>query len=389
MTLFPIPFSKHITILTLIISIGHFSLVFFDLNISSLLDFYLIGLLLFNFKLDKTDYRLYLFSILIILLILLRFFYSSASWDSTYFFISLKLLIFFVLFISIKPVMAFNKLTLIKNIKYLFILSCVLIFTDKIYAIFTQGLLNGLNFRPRLIGEINFDIVLIIEMWLLLRLYDTTYKKYLGYILFFIVIISLSRSGIIGYVLTLFFYNQLKNKSFNFISFLRNISFVFIGLSLILLIYYIRDPKLDFANIDRIQLLNALVNSYGDNAFLKLLIGNGLLVPLPSSICLPFSMYAKATTGDAGNCNPVILFSFFLRCTYEYGVIIMFLIPYFYYKLLSKTVNKLTAMSILIPVISISLAVGGFYNSIAILSILIAKYTAISFEDKLQRNINF
>jgi hypothetical protein len=172
------------------------------------------------------------------------------------------------------------------------------------------------------------------------------------------------------------------------IIFLKNLSLVFIGLSLVLLIYYIRDPKLDFANIDRIQLLNALVNSYGDNAFLKLLIGNGLLMPLPSSICLPFSMYAKATTGDAGNCNPVILFSFFLRCTYEYGIIIMFLIPYFYYKLLSKTVNKLKAISILMPVIAISLAVGGFYNSIAILSLLIAKYTATLFDEKSQINNN-
>jgi hypothetical protein len=50
----------------------------------------------------------------------------------------------------------------------------------------------------------------------------------------------------------------------------------------------------------------------------------------------------------------------------------MFLIPYFYY----KNISNIKALSIifLMPVLAASLAVGGFYNSMSILSLIFAKY---------------
>ena len=272
-----------------------------------------------------------------------------------------------------------NKAHLINLLQKCYLIACALVISDKVLA-FSGGIFNGIVFRPRLIGEINFDIILIIQLWLLLKLYMPGYKKIYGYLLFFVVIISLSRSGIIGYALTYYFYMQTRNNKFNLGSFLKNILLVVAGLGLILLIYYIRDPNLDFKNIDRIQLLTALVNSYDNDSLFNLFFGHGLFAPLPNSICEAFSYYALSTTGDETNCNPVILFSYFLRCTFEYGLLITFLIPFFYFKLLQKNISAIRALSLLMPAIAVSLAVGGFYNSLAILSLVIAKYTSVAFE---------
>jgi hypothetical protein len=379
MIAYPMPFNKHISIIIVIIVLGHISLILLGKNMSSLFDFYLIGFFLFNFKLDKSDYKLYTASLVVILLILFRYLIFIPTWDSTYFFISLKLLIFFLLFISIKPKINVDKIKLLEKLKILFIVSCLLIISDKIYAFISGGVMFGLLFRPRLIGEINFDIVLIIQVWLLLKLYYPKYRKTYGFLLFFVVIISLSRSGIIGYAVTYFLYIQTKNKSFNFTYLIRNILLIFSGLALILLIYYIRDPELSFAYIDRIQLLALLADSYTDDSWFNLLFGHGLLVPLPDSICIPFSFFALATTGDEGNCNPVILLSYFLRCTFEYGLLVTVLIPFYYFKLLTKTVNNVTALALVMPTIAVSLSVGGFYNSLAIITLVMAKYTAAAF----------
>jgi hypothetical protein len=373
------PFNRQISIIIFIIVLGHISLILLGKNISSIFDFYLIFFFLFNFKLDKSDYKLYLASIVVIILILLRYLIFIPSWDSTYFFVSLKLLIFFLLFISTKPKINNDKIKLLEKLKVLFIVSCSLIISDKIFAFISGGIMFGLFFRPRLIGEINFDIILIIQVWLLLKIYYPKYRKSYGYLLFFVVIISLSRSGIIGYAMTYFLYIQTKNKSFNLSYFIKNILLVISGLALILLIYYIRDPELSFANIDRIQLLTFLANSYTDDSWFNFLFGHGLLVPLPDSICIPFSFFALATTGDEGNCNPVILLSYYLRSTFEYGLLVTILIPFYYFKLLTKTVNNLTALSLLMPALAGSLAVGGFYNSFAILALVLAKYSAAAF----------
>jgi hypothetical protein len=238
-------------------------------------------------------------------------------------------------------------------------------------AILTKGFVNGLLFRPRLIGEINFDIVLLLVIWLILKHFSKIYSKYLGYLLFFVVLISLSRSGITGYALTYFFSLQTNKESFSLSKLFKNIIIIFIGISIVLFIYYLRDPNLDFANIDRVQLFTALYNSYTSNNSITLLTGHGILAQLPYDICKAFSLYAVQTTGDANNCNPVILFSYYLRATYEYGLLITLSIPYLYYLKLRLNLSKINSLTVLMPVLAISLAVGGFYNSISIFSLLL------------------
>lgn len=358
--------------LLLFLFLGHISICFFSYNLSSYLDYFLIFILLLNFSLKKTNIFQFFILFFIIVFFLIRIYFSDFFWDLKYLFISTKLLVFLLLFTSYKSNKVDTKyyLTLVK---YLFILSSFLIVSDKIFSFFRLGIVEAILFRPRLIGEINFDIALLIELWLILKIFSINYKKYYGYILFFVIIISLSRSGIIAYSLTYFFALQLNSNNQNLGYLLRNITIITIGISLILFIYYLRDPNLDFKNIDRIQLLTALTSTYNSDNIASLFFGHGILVQLPALICKMFSFYALQTTGNENNCNPVILFSYYLRSTYEYGILITFTVPYLYFKIFLQNFNKSLSFLIIIPVLSVSLAVGGFYNSISILSLLIAK----------------
>lgn len=351
---------------------GHIALTVFHFNFSSYLDFVLLFILFINFRLDNANLSTFLLFFGVILFCLIRLPFIDFQWDSKYFFISMKVLIYCLLFISYKPKYYNNQLTLLW-VKRLFLISCLLITVDKIVSILRLGLIEGLLFRPRLIGEINFDIVLIIELWLILKLFSPSYKKSYGYILFFIVIISLSRSGIIGYGLTYFFAIQ-SSKNFSDVKvILRNALILVFGFVVILGIYYLRDPTLNFKNIDRIQLLSALFSIYDFSNFTNLFFGFGVLVQLPNVICDAFSFYAEQTTGSEDNCNPVILFSYYLRSIFEFGGIITFMIPYIYYKIFKLKFDKLTSLVIIMPVLAVSLAVGGFYNSMSIISLVLAK----------------
>lgn len=359
-------------LLTLFIFFGNIALTVFHFNFSSYLDFVLLFILLFNFRLDKNNLSIFLLFFGVIIFCLIRLTFTNFQWDSKYFFISMKVLIYCLFFISFKPKRFNNEITLIW-IKWLFLISCTLVSIDKLVNILRLGLIQGLLFRPRLIGEINFDIVLIIELWLILKLFSPNYKFFYGYILFFIVIISLSRSGIIGYALTYFFAIQSTKSLSNIKVILRNIIILSFGLLIILGIYYLRDPTLNFKNIDRIQLLTALFSIYDLDNFINFIFGFGILVQLPDVICNAFSFYAEQTTGSEDNCNPVILFSYYLRSIFEFGGIVTFIIPYIYYKMFKFKFDNLTSLVIIMPVLAVSLAVGGFYNSMSIISLVLAK----------------
>lgn len=356
----------------ILIILGHFSLVLFNINISSFFDFVIIGLLIVNFKLKKQFVLSFFIIASIVVFFLFRIPFTNLTWDFKYFFISYKLLIYLLLFLSYSPQNSFNKTFFIFGIKSVYIVSIILIFSDKIVSIFLLGPINGLLFRPRLIGEINFDIVLLLELWVLLKLFDPDYKKYLGFSLFLLVLISLSRSGIIGYVFTYFFVKNAGSDSFDLKKVFRNLSILFFGFLLILLIYYLRDPNLDFKNIDRVQLFNALFSIYDINNIHNLFVGHGVLVQLPDSICDAFSYYAQQTTGNSDNCNPVILFSYYLRSIYEFGILVTLILPFLYFRKISYFFKSQIALAIMCPVISVSLAVGGFYNGVAILSLILA-----------------
>lgn len=359
-------------VLTLFIFVGHIALTLLHFNFSSYLDFFLLFVLLINFRLDRGNLPTFLLFFGVIIFCLIRLAFTDFQWDSKYFFISMKVLIYCLFFISFKPKQFDNELAILWA-KRLFLISCTLITIDKIAGILRLGLIEGLLFRPRLIGEINFDIVLIIELWLLLKLFWPNYKKFYGYILFFIVIISLSRSGIIGYALTYFFAIQSSKRLGNIKVIIRNVVILLFGVLIIFGIYYLRDPSLNFKNIDRIQLLNALFSIYDLNNFINLIFGFGILVQLPDVICNAFSFYAEQTTGSEDNCNPVILFSYYLRSIFEFGGIITFIIPYIYYRMFKLKFDKLTSFVIIMPVLAVSLAVGGFYNSVSIISLVLAK----------------
>ena len=180
---------------------AHFIYVIYDYNISVFVDYYILLILLFNFKLKQKSLILFTILFLFILFNLFRVLFSNQYLDLTYLFISLKLLVFALFFIAYKPINNNKSFLYVNLVKILFFTCIILITSDKLFALFNKGFINGLLYRPRLIGEINFDIVLLLELWLILKLFSPTYKNFYGLLLLVVVLISLSRSGIIAYAL--------------------------------------------------------------------------------------------------------------------------------------------------------------------------------------------
>jgi hypothetical protein len=366
-------FEKQIYILTFLILVSHIFLSFLEISLANYFDFYLILLFLLNFKLLKNNYLIFIILFSIIVIYILRFLFSDNFFDSTYFFVSLKLLVFCLLFISFNPQKKIDINVFKRAISILYFSAVIIILSDKLIAIFSNGIISGILFRPRLVSEINFDIVLLIELWLILNLMNSKYKKIETISLIFILIISLSRSGFLAFLLTIIIKKFYNSKIWT----LKNLTYAIISLFFFILLFitynYFRTNNFDFSKIDRIQIFNILSPYLYSLDFTKLFFGHGILTPLPQEICITFSDYALQVTGDKFSCNSVILLSFYLRSIYEFGLFITFIIPFIYLKTIVNA-NNYKSLLFLMPIIIISFAVGGFYNSLSIISLLICKF---------------
>lgn len=355
------------------IPINFLSLKLIGINLSLLIDLSIFVWFLFGLNINKNNYFKFFNTGVLLLIYIFRMFFSIEHFDWKYVYVSFKLLFFLFIFLGFKgDEKAFNGEN--DKIKQLFLLSCLLFLVDKLVGYFTQGLL----YRPVLMVETNFDMVFVTELWLILKLSKEKLTYKIDLLFYLILVISLSRSAFIAVAFASTLLYLMKHKtSFKLILKLLLLCSFFI---LILgVLFYLRDPTLDINKVDRVQLLTALIDSYNENPVFLILFGHGVNFPLPQNVCNMFSELALSITGDIGSCNPVILTSYFVRCLYEYGLIVTFLVPIFYFLYFKSKSNTIISFILISPVLFASFSVGGFYNSIAILSLLLAsRFTNIN-----------
>jgi hypothetical protein len=82
---------------------GNIALTVFHVNFSSYLDFVLLFILLINFRLDNANLSTFFLFFVVIAFCIIRLPFTDFQWDSKYFFISMKVLIYCLFFISFKP----------------------------------------------------------------------------------------------------------------------------------------------------------------------------------------------------------------------------------------------------------------------------------------------
>lgn len=376
--LFNIINNKSKAIFFLLIGICVYSI----LNINQVPVFYLPDLLLFIFFVTNLDKINRLVSPLVLLFFLILFgflIFSPQKFDFEYtnrFYITLKPFLYLIIlyfFSELKLDIDFKKISLLIILFY----PAMLLWSVILFYFQTGTLLK----RPYFIFENNFEIPFLLACFITL----TFIYKIIDLRIYAIVAISVlltgSRSGLIGFVGVSIPYFFLLGKKFFFLG-------VMISISTIIYLYFIRGSEAFNVNaIDRIQTLKGILNFY-DNSLLNILsypFGVGIYKKIPADICSPLRVWAEWFTGNIYNCDPILLQSFFTRSLYQLGIYITILIPIAFFVEVMRVANFQIAFLSIIPVLSVSLSAGGFSNGLSFIAILYIVYSYVNSKNDINR----
>ncbi|MAQ64543.1 hypothetical protein CL647_00800 [bacterium] len=250
-------------------------------------------------------------------------------------------------------------------------------FTKKLFQVllfffflkYSISILMGLNFRPLLFAENNFELFLILLIYIAVYRYNTPYlNKLHGIILFLIIAMSGSRSALLGLLLMIIILNFSKtNKRFIF-----KIFIVLISISVIGFILSIRLDDRGLEGVDRFYFLLAFLNDTSQWNVLTWFTGSSPLTPLSPESCKSLSHWQGlfSKSGD-GSCYSVILHSFVMRLIYDHGIFGLFFLLLFLYIALKESNYKFNLILIVIGLIMVqSLSVSGMNNPYITLGLL-------------------
>ena len=228
------------------------------------------------------------------------------------------------------------------------------------------SIVAGLNFRPILFAENNFELFLLLLMYVSLYRYNTTYlNKLYGLILFLIVAMSGSRSALLGLILLIVVLNFSKiDKRFFFKMLVVVVAVGAVGLLL--------SSRLDEKGVDRFHFLLVFLNDTSQWDLLTWCSGSSPLTPLSPESCKSLSHWQGlfSRSGD-GSCYSVILHSFLMRLIYDHGIFGLMFLLLFLYIALKKSNYEFNFILIVIGLIMVqSLSVSGMNNPYITLGLL-------------------
>ena len=256
--------------------------------------------------------------------------------------------LFFLTFLTNKKLMSYRSVNRLS-------MALFGIFTLKYFLM----IVLGLDFRPILYMENNFELMLLYSLYLVR--YSVTKKNYLFLLglVGLITVLSLSRSSLLMYsVLVLFVIHD---------SFKKTRVFIIPGAMLVLggIVYYIftqRSSSLE--DIDRYRFMLIWWTNVQDWNFLQWLVGAERITPLNGYSCgmMNYFKIMFSFSGD-GSCYSVVLHSFIFRALYDHGVLgFLFIILATYLLLIKSKVRKDISIVFLIIVFINGLSVSSFNN---------------------------
>jgi hypothetical protein len=183
--------------------------------------------------------------------------------------------------------------------------------------------------RPGIFTENNFELCLLLLLFLALSDKFGTNKNIYFVLLSFIVIISGSRSGMAS-LLCIYFASY--NHKFDIYLLLK----VLVGLALIIYSLNLVMSRIsdDVISTDRIRFLMVFFNEIREWGVLNYLFGTMPITPLQPVNCDQLSYYnsLNSFSGD-GSCYSVILHSFILRVVFVHGGVGLVALIWFYWSI--------------------------------------------------------
>ena len=256
--------------------------------------------------------------------------------------------LFFLTFLTNKKLMSYRSVNRLS-------MALFGIFTLKYFLM----IVLGLDFRPILYMENNFELMLLYSLYLVR--YSVTKKNYLFLLglVGLITVLSLSRSSLLMYsVLVLFVIHD---------SFKKTRVFIIPGAMLVLggIVYYIFNQRSSsLEDIDRYRFMLIWWTNVQDWNFLQWLVGAERITPLNGYSCgmMNYFKIMFSFSGD-GSCYSVVLHSFIFRALYDHGVLgFLFIILATYLLLIKSKVRKDISIVFLIIVFINGLSVSSFNN---------------------------
>lgn len=218
-----------------------------------------------------------------------------------------------------------------------------------------------MSLRPGVFDENNFELVLLILMLVPLKKFNSSSFNVISFFVFFLVILSGSRSASVAFIFCMFF---LHFSNFN-----RRSIFAFLFLPIaIYLIYLMFDSRMSgngYQEIDRFKLLNFFLYEVDGWGFFDFLFGAERITPLSDATCLSLPYYESLFSRSGNNsCYSVILHSYLLRVIFDHGILLFFMMNIYLYKIVLNAKYDLRYfMAIFMSMISSALSVSA-YNSV-------------------------
>ena len=119
-------------------------------------------------------------------------------------------------------------------------------------------------------------------------------------------------------------------------------------------------------------MLKALFVSEKESSLASLAIGHGVLSILPNNACAILAYYLQFLHGHDGQCYAIVMHSFFLRFIYDFGIMGLIIYVLSLYLIIRRFYNRAEAVVIMAPSLLCGFSVGGFYNILTALALLIS-----------------
>lgn len=236
-----------------------------------------------------------------------------------------------------------------------------------------QVAINGLDSRPYLMIENNYECALLIGFFIIQlnqqKLISKTRYLIEHSLVISIILMSQSRSSLLSLIAVLMINIKFSRRTSNKIV----LGIILLASSTIAILFTLNNRGTSIVNLDRYRFLTLFAEEFRSRSIIEQLFGSWIIQPLNYETCIKLKFYSSLQNDESlGSCYSVVLHSFLLRAVNDFGIIGSIGIFSTFSFILFDTLKKNIALSLLVLAIVNSASVSGINNVYIILPVLIA-----------------
>ena len=320
------------------------------------------------------SFKLFTLLLCVIVLFLYKSYFRIGGLDHVFDFVIIYKSFIYLCLLFICPTRIFS----LSNIRFILKIVIVCLFIKYFVAVYFFGIS-----RPSLFYENNFELVMPIILFSVLRYYGVGLS--ILYTTMFVAAVFLSKS-ISAIVLLIVTFSFLFRSS----TFLGRCFYIVAFSVLVGFAIYLISHRIDsLASIDRIIFLQVFLGEFREFTALEILIGKPAISPLSTTSCQSLMFYESLfSSTDSEVCYSVILHSFIIRTLYDHGMLGLFCVILGYTYLVNRVFRDLRISIFLVGLVFLNgLSVSSFNNVFFAFSVVLIIGSSESL--KIQGAVNY